>query len=391
MANVLIMNGRYSTGRDSYREIKNVVFPLVDGTLLPSERGTYITVDGVPVRGYPKRAFKVFVNAGQYEITDADVVQIPGSMNAVSEVIAASYNVDIPVNQPLVLRGDDDAEIKERIKSRFRIINKLVNASVSGKVRSLIISGAAGVGKSHEVRETLENSFEAQATVLNALIDHTVEPDETAEDADPVEKVDVPPPPSYRFVSGHIAPMSLYQLLFDYRQEGCVLVLDDCDSVLYNEVSLNILKAAMNNKGRRVIDWGSRAVEAVGLPTSFEFNGALIMITNLDFDHPKFKTNSLGEHLKAIVSRVYYIDIGVKTVRECFLRIEQVCVDNQMLTSMGATQEDATKAMAFFEENITKFRELSIRTVEKIADAMLIDPTEWEELVRASAFKPECM
>lgn len=383
---VRIRNGRYSTGRDSYREIHNVVFPLVDGVLRPSDRGTYLTVDGNPVRGYPKRNFKVFVNAGEFEVS--------GEAPLIAE--NTEPYVFAPM-EPIKLRGEDDQDVKDKIARRFAIVSKLVRAAVEGKARGIVVSGPAGVGKSHEVRDSLERSFEelvGEIPDLDAPVLEVSEVDETEGDGesdDDTPKAPAPKEatPEYRFVTGHCAPMALYQLMYMHRAEKSVLVLDDCDSVLYNDKSLNILKAAMNNKGTRVIDWGSKAVEAVGLPTSFTFKGSIIMITNLDFDHPKFKNNSLGEHLKAIISRVFYVDIGVKTMRECFLRIEQVCRDGQLLTKMGLSDEESSEVFQYFEENITKFRELSIRTAEKLADAYMIDREGWKELASTSTFLPE--
>ena len=46
---------------------------------------------------------------------------------------------------------------------------------------------------------------------------------------------------------GAPAVIGLYKLLYNYSAKGCVLVLDDCDTVLYDETSLNLLKAALDS------------------------------------------------------------------------------------------------------------------------------------------------
>lgn len=380
---VHITAGRYSIGRDSFREVKDKTFPLVDGNLTNHERGTYIVVDGVPVRGYPKRDFKMFVEPGGYHLTDSDE-----SMDSLSDYAPTAMqdpeDPEIKFTGVPVLRGEDDDVIKARIEERFRIIDKLVWAAVAGKARGLVVSGPPGVGKSHTVEASLENSFADQVQVANLLRSGDVKDGE-----EPIEQEEVPERPTYRVVSGHVSPMSLYQMLYDYREENCVLTFDDADTVLYEEKSLNLLKKAMNNQGNRRIDWDSRAIEAAGLPTSFDFKGSVIFITNLNFDNPKLLRSSLGAHLKAIISRVYYVDLGIKTVRDLFLRIDQVCNDGDLLVNMGLTKDEAKEVMEFFEENIHKFRELSIRTVEKIAQTRHIDPIDWRMIAKVSTFNPE--
>lgn len=380
---VLINEGRYSTGRDSFREIRGVTFPLVDGTLTPSDRGEFLLVDGVPVRGYPKRSFKVFTKAGAYEMVDSMAVASMGAVIPRDVMPETTETNEIVIAAPVSLRGEDDDVIKARIKERFDIVSTLVTGAIEGKVRGIVVSGVPGVGKSHEVKETLEHGYRTQVEIANIMVG-----DEKGDNGEPLAEP-VPERPRYRFITGHVAPMALYNLLYDYRDEKSVLVLDDSDTVLHNETSINLLKSAMNNKGKRIIDWGSRAVEGAGLPDSFEFNGAVVFITNVNFDHPKFKNTAIGEHLRALISRVYYVDIGIKNARDCFLRIEQVCNDSDILANLGLEADSAKEVLDFFEKNVHKFRELSIRTVEKIAGTRILSPYAWERISTISTFRPE--
>lgn len=60
----------------------------------------------------------------------------------------------------------------------------------------------------------------------------------------------------YVKLSGKASPLSLYQTLFMYRDNGLV-VFDDLDSMWRNEDATNILKAALDTSAVREISWAS--------------------------------------------------------------------------------------------------------------------------------------
>ena len=53
--------------------------------------------------------------------------------------------------------NETDREIDKKLKNRFSILNLMTQAAISGDVKSLIISGPAGLGKSFTVEKALEN------------------------------------------------------------------------------------------------------------------------------------------------------------------------------------------------------------------------------------------
>ncbi|NBR61845.1 MAG: hypothetical protein EBT86_09405, partial [Actinobacteria bacterium] len=87
-------------------------------------------------------------------------------------------------------------------------------------------------------------------------------------------------------VKGSATPIGLYQTLYKYSDKNCVLVFDDCDSILLDDVSLNLLKGALDSGKKRKISWlsESAALRREGIPDSFNFHGSVIFITNLKFD-----------------------------------------------------------------------------------------------------------
>jgi len=102
-------------------------------------------------------------------------------------------------------------------------------------------------------------------------------------------------------------------------------VFDDCDSILQDELSLNILKAALDSKKTRKICWNtdSYKLRNEGVPDTFNFEGSAIFITNLKFENVKSK--KLQDHLEAIQSRCHYLDLTLDTERDKLLRIKTDC------------------------------------------------------------------
>ena len=88
-----------------------------------------------------------------------------------------------------------------------------------------------------------------------------------------------------------MSAIGLYQKLFKFSNPGNILVLDDCDSILFDDIALNILKAALDSSKKRYISWNteSRVLANEGVPDRFEFRGSVIMITNIKFDYVRSK------------------------------------------------------------------------------------------------------
>jgi len=95
--------------------------------------------------------------------------------------------------------------------------------------------------------------------------------------------------------------------LYQYSAKGSVIVFDDCDTVLFDDLSLNILKAALDSGKKRIIQWNteSRVLDREGIPDKFEFEGAVIFITNVKFDSVKSK--KLRDHLEFLTELLQYL------------------------------------------------------------------------------------
>jgi len=191
----------------------------------------------------------------------------------------------------------------------------------------------------------------------------------------------------YEVVKGAMSAIGLYSKLYQYSDKKNILVFDDCDSVLLDDLSLNILKAALDTSKKRTIHWNtdSRLLRSEGVPNSFEFKGGAIFITNIKFDHVKSK--KLKDHLEALESRCHYLDLTIDTEREKLLRIQQVITECGMLDDYELTDYDKQDVVQFVKSNVHRLRELSLRTVLKIADLRVSMPDKWQAVAEVTCMR----
>jgi hypothetical protein len=162
-------------------------------------------------------------------------------------------------------------------------------------------------------------------------------------------------------------------------------VFDDCDSVFNDELSLNILKAALDSKKTRTIHWNTDSFKLrnEGVPDQFKFEASAIFVTNLKFDKAKGK---IREHLQALESRCHYMDLTIDTDREKMLRIQQIVGDG-MLNDYKFAKEVVADIVDFVDINKNRLRELSLRTVLKVADLAKAFPTRWEAMAENTVMR----
>jgi ATPase family associated with various cellular activities (AAA) len=260
-----------------------------------------------------------------------------------------------------VLRETDD-QIKGRLRERFQVLEDMTRAVKKGQVRAMIVSGPPGVGKSFGVEAVL-SKHDTMANIAGN------------------EKLK-----KYEVVKGAMSALGLYKKLFEFSGTKNILVFDDCDSVLLDDLSLNILKAALDSGKKRMIHWNteSHALNRDGIPDSFEFKGGAIFITNIKFDN--VKSRKLRDHLEALESRCHYLDLTIDTDREKILRIRQI-IEDGMLDEYEFGLEGREAVVQFIDANKSELRELSLRMVLKIADLKASFPDRWENVAKMTCMR----
>lgn len=309
------------------------------------------------VKGYQPHPHK---EGGFITVKIEDLAKYPGATKKQIRINVENENQlrDSAPEQP---KEESDAETVERMRQRFNILTDMTKATKRGDVRAMIVSGPPGVGKSFGVEQVLER-YGVVSTLGNTR-------------------------PKYEVVKGAMSSIGLYCKLYNFSDPDNVLVFDDCDSILLDDLSLNILKAALDSKKTRKICWNtdSHTLRREGVPDTFNFAGSVIFITNIKFDNVKSK--KLRDHLEALESRCHYIDLTIDTIREKILRIKQIVTDG-MLKSYALPSETEQSIVDFIDDYKRQLREISLRTVLKIADLAKAFPENWKDVAKQTVLKP---
>lgn len=306
--------------------------------------GLYIVVDGSSNSSLRNGRTRIYVDSvSSYESIDE------------SEMIVESTN-------EIAIQMKTDEEISNDIEETFDILKEMTGAIASGTVKGLVVSGPAGIGKSHTVETTLKEELEVVGKLRGI-------------------------PTMYESIHGAMSASVLYEKLFKFKDQNQVLVFDDCDGILYDEDALNILKAALDSKPVRTIHWNTNSyvLDAKGIPNSFDYSGSIIFITNVDF--AQVRSPRIANHLQAIVSRCHYMSLGINTTREKMIHIKNVVSKYDMLSRHGFSNEQTTEVMTYVIENADKLREVSLRSVIKVADLRKAMPTRWQKFAEKNVLK----
>jgi hypothetical protein len=181
----------------------------------------------------------------------------------------------------------------------FGNLERLTKMVGRGIQPSLVITGMAGVGKTHLVKETLKQLGLTESK-------------------------------DFVHFKGRATAAGLFITL--YQNSDKIIVLDDCDSVFKDDDAVNILKAALDSYDTRKISYISSKPlkDEYGdpIPPHFEFTGRIIFISNIH-------QSKLDE---AIRSRSFVSDITMNTT-QMFTRMEQLMEGMERSIPIAAKQQ----------------------------------------------------
>jgi len=334
---------RIKSGTYRNTDVSGKSFQLVE-QYKRTPNGGFVTVkNGGAFPGYPEQIRIKVAGVAAYEF-------VTGSDSIVQEVTSVQENAT-----------ETDEQVMARIRERFEILTEMTQAATTGDIRAMIVSGPPGVGKSYGVELEIE-----KATLFDQIAGRKLRAE---------------------VVKGSATPIGLYQALYKYSDENCVLVFDDCDSILLDDVCLNLLKGALDSGKKRKISWlsESSALRREGIPDQFEFKGSVIFITNLKFD--QMKSQKLRDHLDALQSRCHYLDLTLDTMRDKVLRIKQIAADGVLFEGYDFEQVVQDEIIEFMSVNKMKLREMSLRMALKIADLRKSFPLKWKLMATTTCMK----
>lgn len=239
-------------------------------------------------------------------------------------------------------------ESRFTINQRFEFVGDMVMMLANGIQASVIVCGPGGLGKSHTVTAALQDAGLNDVTVLDEF--------EVGAVLDSAR--------SYRVIKGYSTPKGLYRTLYE-NQDG-VVVFDDCDSVLKDPVSLNLLKAALDSYDRRIISWRADMRDDE-LPQSFEFRGRIIFISNMP-------SEALDQ---AIISRSMSVDLSMTTQQK--IERMQFLLDQPgfMPEYPMVFKRDALQLIDSIRDTV---KELSLRTLIQVVKIRKGAGAKWKDL-----------
>lgn len=233
------------------------------------------------------------------------------------------------------------------INTRFEFVEKLVNMVAQGVQPSAVITGEGGLGKTHTVTKTLEaNGYKDMSDMSDFQVGAVVSRSRV-----------------FTMVKGYSTAKGLYRTLFENNKS--IIVFDDCDAVLKDPVALNLLKGALDSYGKRIISWNADMRDD-DLPRSFNFEGRVIFISNMD------QTNID----QAIRSRSMMIDLTM-TLEQKIDRMEFISKQDTFMPEYELNHKmDALKLIRTLKDDC---KEISMRTLISVTKIRSANK-DWKEL-----------
>lgn len=282
-----------------------------------------------------------------YEIRDGKIVRGPGRPSEKDAEQLKELQATLLASTP---RGRTDEEMLSDLTKRFNILNLLTHSVVDGSVRSLVVTGAPGVGKTYSIEQVLSTT-----------------------DC------------KHEIVRGSISAVNLYMLAYRNRRAGQVVVLDDADSIFTDEPALNLLKALCDSSLTRHVSWMKESPTLIEqeIPKSFDYNGGFIFISNLDFQ--KFVDSGrsrFAQHMEALMSRSLYLDLRLHGREELGVWVNHIAVEGRIFDREEVSEELRDPILDFLNVHRPKLRELSIRTLLKTCQIAKSHPENWQDMAK---------
>lgn len=242
-----------------------------------------------------------------------------------------------------------DADVLADLTERFDMLHKLAEGTTKSAIRSMVVTGAPGIGKTFTVERVLNNT--------------------------PNLKFDI--------VKGSLSAVNLYKLGYHNRKPGNVVVLDDADGIFADEDALNLLKAMCDSSATRRVSWmkESNTLKDEDIPNSYEFQGSFIFISNIDFQHyVDMGGNKYVAHFNALMSRSLYLDLKLHDRQAISLWVRHIATHGKLFAREGVSDKVGKDILDFMMDRRDDLRELSLRTLTKACALAKSHPVDWKRM-----------
>lgn len=252
--------------------------------------------------------------------------------------------------------------IVNKVKDKFSSIQHVSEVFVTGNSaqRGLLISGDAGTGKSHFVKQAF----------ISTKTTHKVD---------------------YNKSKTFTAP-AFYAKLWENRMKGDVVVFDDCslESMSTGDFRkfTDFLKGGLDLlKGPKMIGYEvttkNPLFKELGVPREFDFQGSIIWITNSRFNKLEKK---FGDHWDAIKGRFIGVEVFLSK-EEKYMYTMYLIEDMDILGKNceakdgGYSKKIIKDTLSYLSQNYSNFKEITPRIAIKVADTMNEYPKIWKTIL----------
>lgn len=241
--------------------------------------------------------------------------------------------------------------LKLRIAENFEAMMDTLECILDplNPIKAMTVTGASGIGKSYNLIKRLEDAHDRGYC-------------------------------NYHYLNGKCTGLGLYQALYNARELGSVLLMDDVD-VFDTEDKLNLLKASLESDDTRIITYmsSSRHLADNDIPTQFEFFGKVIFITNKDLVKISDANSALSPHVDALMTRGVFIDLEIHDNESIMIHIENIMRNTNIVKGLGVPSDGAEKILNFMLKNSANLRKPSLRMPVQLAGLYLQFPEKWEQ------------
>lgn len=241
------------------------------------------------------------------------------------------------------------------INERFQFLADYVDMVAAREMKSAVVVGEGGLGKSYTVMNQLIKNGLKEFSVHSADFEIGSSMNEGS-----MRK-------SFVVVKGYSTAKGLFRTIYENRNR--LIVFDDCDSILRDEVASNLLKAALDSYDKRVITWNAESFGESDLPKSFEFTGGIIFISNM----PMHKIP------QPLISRSAAADVSMTRV-EIIARMRQIMKEGEFLGDVEMSIKE--EALDFIASHINnpQIKAINLRTLISVVTCRKCKPSNWQRL-----------
>lgn len=169
----------------------------------------------------------------------------------------------------------------------------------------------------------------------------------------------------YHYVKGYSSAKGLFRTLFENKKK--IVVFDDCDAAWKNEVSANLLKAALDSDEERWVTWNVEGSANDDLPRRFLFEGKVIFISNV----------ASGDFPQPLITRALRCDVEL-TMDERFERMKQILPSPKFAGDVP--MEIKQEAYNFLWDNREIAQEISSRALLNIIQVAASGSKLWKRI-----------